>query len=162
MRDDETGASGIIRGWWRQAMGMRESSAARALAARMRRATSVEALAEPAVHDLARGLGMRDGERLARVVRVLAHVRQDSDAPLAARLGGREPALSALRFQRLIRAEGEDLVTQLVRALPLADRTCHVGWLGANVLFWSEATRMRWCFAYFHTPAPKTLEEHAR
>lgn len=153
----------IILGWWTRALGDRQSGRARALAARLRRASPVEALAEPEVHDLARALGLRDGARLARLVTLLAEVRGHVPRTLARRLGGAEPALSALRFQRLMRAEDAELSEALRRAIVLADRACDVAALGEDVLRWTETTRARWCFHYFDdaSETPGDLRENS-
>ena len=147
--------------WWRSAVADRDSGPARALAARLRRAEGVEVLAEPAVQQLARRLGMgpRDAGPLMRLVRVLAELRQDAPEPLARRLGGAEPVLSTLRFQRLLRASGAEFEPQLRRALVMADRRCHVARLAADLLVWDhpewgDPVRARWCFDYFGAPPP--------
>lgn len=150
-----------IREWWYTNLGNREHSPrARALAARLRHATGVEALAELAVHDLARSLelGQRDGDadRLIRIATVLAEVREHDHRHLAARLGAVD-ALSRLRFERLIRSSEDEVATAVRRVLPLADRRCHVGTLGADLLFWNDTTRARWCFDYFGAAAPQSL-----
>ena len=90
----------LIMGWWSHELADRNSGAARALAARLRRAGPVDALAEYAVQDLAHKLDLRregDGTRLSRLVRLLAEVREHSRDPLPRRLGGSAPVLSALR-----------------------------------------------------------------
>ncbi len=70
--------------------------------------------------------------------------------------------LSNLRFQRLIRAEGPEVVRLIRRALPMVDRGCDVGRLGADLLDWSdhrwgEGIRARWCFDYFGAVPPAAL-----
>ena len=149
----------IIGAWWRARIGMRDSSAARALAARLNRGEGVEVLVEPAVFELARDLGMLDQPaRLVPVVQVLAMVREDRGGPLARRFGqGEPPALSGLRFQRLLRAEGAELALLIRRALPMVDRACDVGALGADLLHWDDDTRARWAFAYFGALPPARL-----
>ena len=147
----------IILGWWKNAVENRQSGRARALAARLRRASPVEALAEPEVHDLARKLGERDGARLARLVTLLAEVRTHVPETLMRRLGGPEPALSHLRFQRLMRASDGELPDALRRAIVAAERRCNVAALGADLLFWSEQTRGRWTFQYFGAETPASL-----
>lgn len=147
----------IIFDWWRKAIEDRRSGRARALVARLRRAGPVEALVEPEVHDLARALGLRDGARLARLVTLLAEVRTHVPQPLMERLGGPDPALSPLRFQRLMRASAEELPGALRRAIGLAERSCNVAALGEDLLFWSERTRVRWTFQYFGAAAPLSL-----
>jgi CRISPR system Cascade subunit CasB len=57
--------------------------------------------------------------------------------------------MSVLRFRRLIEASAlEDRLTQLRRAVALADRTMQVRELAAACLDWSEKRRRRWIFEY--------------
>ena len=148
----------VLRAWWHETIGARESSAARALAARLNRGDGVEILAERAVFDLARSLRLTTAPAvLVPLVQVLAAVRRDEGGALPRRLGGDPPVLSALRFQRLLRAEGADLAVQIRRALPIVDRACDVGRLGADLLDWTDTTRARWAFAYFDAPLPDRL-----
>ena len=149
-----------IYAWWSSNIGNRENNpAARALASRLRRATGVEALAEPAVHRLAQSLGLgkrdRDAHSLIRLATVLAEVRVNDRSSLAARLGKGE-ALSQSRFERLIRSTPEELADAVRRALPMVERQCNVGTLGADLLFWNDKTRVNWCFEYFGAVAPQT------
>lgn len=149
----------IIGTWWRTRIGARDSSAARALAARLNRGEGVDVLVERAVFDLGRDLGLlKQPERLVPLVRVLAAVREDRGGPLPRRLGqGDQPALSPLRFQRLLRAEGDELASLLRRALPMVTRACDVGALGADLLDWSDKTRASWAFSYFGATPPASL-----
>ncbi|WP_185803191.1 type I-E CRISPR-associated protein Cse2/CasB [Pontivivens nitratireducens] len=137
----------IIRDWWARNIAARDRPAARALAARLRRADIVETLCHAEVHDLSRKLGLRDPARLAALVRVLAHVRDHKPRALAARMGDSDG--SALRFERMVRATGDELPDQVLRVLPMIENTCDVGWLGRDMLDWSDKTRARWCFQYF-------------
>ncbi|EPX84370.1 CRISPR type I-E/ protein CasB/Cse2 [Rubellimicrobium thermophilum DSM 16684] len=147
--------------WWRERLANRESGAARGLAARLRRSDALAALAEPAVQDLARslGLGAAQAGALVRLVQVLAEIREDDRDTLARRLGGAEPLMSHLRFQRLLRAEGEEAGTAIRRAVVMADRRCNVRSLAADLLVWDhpewgEAARRRWIFDYFAAARP--------
>lgn len=150
----------IILGWWAHNIGARDSAAARGLAARLRRAGPVAVLGEAAVHDLARALHLTDAVALIRLVQVLAEVRDHSGQPLAAVLGqGEPPALSTLRFQRLMRVADADLTDALRRAVVMADRRCNVAALGTDLLHWSEKTRSRWCFQYFGAQTPDSLKD---
>ena len=142
-----------IHAWWRSELD-RDTAQGRRLAAELRRAGPVEAVSEPSVHELARALGTHDAHRLARLVTLLAEVRAHVPQTLARRLGGAEPALSQMRFQRLMRAEGEELILGLRRALRIAEHRCNVPALGTDLLFWSEKTRITWCFHYFGAEAP--------
>lgn len=144
--------------WWQHNIGDRNNSAARGLAARLRRASAVEALAEQQVHQLGRRMGLNgpyDGPRLADIARTLAEVRENSSETLFRRLGPSKPdaedaVLSRLRFQRLLRSEGEERLTAVRRAITMADRRCNVAQLGRD-LRWldNERTLQRWCFDYF-------------
>ena len=149
----------IILGWWKSNIGDRDtSSRARALAARLRRAGPVEVLGEAAVHELAKSLHITDAGPLVRLVQVLAEVRENAPQTLAQRLGSDKPALSTLRFQRLMRAEPDELPVALRRAVVMADRTCNVAALGQDVLDWSDRTRSCWCFHYFGAAPPDALK----
>ncbi|MGO4909820.1 type I-E CRISPR-associated protein Cse2/CasB [Pseudorhodobacter sp. W20_MBD10_FR17] len=161
MTDEDKTPGQIILGWWGRALGDRERPAARALAARLRRAGPIEALVEREVQELARALslGPNDAPRLARLVCLLAELRDHVAAPLAARLGGAEPVLSTLRFQRLMRAEGDELVPLLRRAIGMADGKANIAALGADLLFWNDKTRARWCFQYFGAETPADMRK---
>lgn len=152
-----TGAE--ILGWWSRALGDREAGHARALAARLRRAGPVEALAEGAVQELGQRLALRDGVRLARLAGLLAEVREHTGERLARRLA--EPAMSTLRFQRLLRADDAELPDALRRAITLADRRCNVAALGEDLLHWGDSVKMRWCFDYYGEQAPNPAEAQA-
>jgi len=151
--------------WWRDHLADRERGSARALSARLRRADGITALAEPQVVALARRLrlGPPQAATIVRLVTVLADLRESDPQPLAARLGGPEPALSTLRFQRLLRSEGDDLTRQLRRALPMAGRRCDVERLAGDLLFWEhpehgDRIRARWSFDYFGAAPPEALQ----
>ena len=156
---------GMILGWWHDNIGDRNSGAARALAARLRRGSDIEILCEPAVHALARDLNLNhpnQAHRLLRLIRVLAEFRDHSAESLPYRLGGSDPVLSHARFERLLRAEGEELTIALIRAArmlgPAETRRCNIAALGTDLLFWSDRTRMRWSFDYFNVPKPQRAE----
>ena len=154
----------VILGWWRRNLRPTDdTSAARALRARLRRAAGPEApLAEEAVYALTEALPWLRARpvALATLARVLAEVEAHDPATLAARFGRRDGpdgarALSDLRFQRLLRTPQDGLATALRRALPLAGKSCNVGRLGRDLLNWDHAdygerTRTDWCFDYFN------------
>lgn len=157
MSDDTTFPTAIIGAWWRDHIGDRNSSHARGLAARLRRAGPIEALSEPSVFKLAQSLGTADPERIFRVVAVLAHLRGNTPRRAAQAFGTGDPSvLSHLRFQRILRSDGEALSTAIIRALPLIDRSCNAGALGADLFFWGDATRTRWIFDYHGAAQPGT------
>jgi CRISPR system Cascade subunit CasB len=143
-----------VLGWWSVHLGDRNSAQARALAARLRRAGPVEALSERQVQNLAKllSVGPSQAEKFARMVRILADVRDHDTATLGSRLGA--DVLSDLRFQRLMRAQGAERDALLRRAISMADRRCNVAALAKDIWVWDDATRTRWCFHYYGADAP--------
>ncbi|MFN4129522.1 MAG: type I-E CRISPR-associated protein Cse2/CasB, partial [Paracoccaceae bacterium] len=92
----------------------------------------------------AQGLGL--------MVRLLAEVRTHDSATLAQRLGG--GVMSELRFQQLMRAEGDERDVLLHRAILIAERRCNVAALAWDLRDWNDKTRTTWCFHYFGADAP--------
>ncbi|MDO5647524.1 type I-E CRISPR-associated protein Cse2/CasB [Paracoccus sp. (in: a-proteobacteria)] len=147
-----------IRDWWAASLADRHSGAARGLAARIRRGTGIEILAEPAVQKLATTLNTRDAGRLIGLVQVLAELRSDTGTTLARRLGGDPPALSTARFQRLMRSDAGERTTLLIRAIrSLPEPGCNIAALGRDLWFWNDPVRARWTFDYFAAPVPEML-----
>ena len=152
------------------------NGAARAARARLRRASSpAEVLSLGVTHDLYHAIrnakeqrDLRHGDdgpvRLALIASVLASVETHDGRSRLARLFGpatreERPALSPLRFQRLLRAPNDwALAVALRRALPLVGRTANVAALGEDLLFWGGSVRNRWCFEYFGTAPPERPE----
>lgn len=161
MSETEMRPGQIILGWWSEELGDRKTGAQKTLSARLRRGDDVTVLCQQPVHDLAQRLGLRDGARIARLVRTLAHVRTHTSERLPRLLGrGDPPVLSRLRFERLIQSDGTELETALRRALPMVGHTANVAHLGEAVQFWSDKNRTAWCFDYYGADAPKaTLSE---
>lgn len=161
MSEEKKGPGAIALGWWSREIAQRDIPAAKALSARLRRAAPLAVLCEPKVQELAQALnlGPAQADQLVRLATLLAELRETSTETLAKRLGGTDPVLSTLRFQRLLRAEGQELTDHLRRAVIMAERRCNVAALAADLLHW-EAARPRWCFHYFGAEAPaKDLEE---
>jgi CRISPR system Cascade subunit CasB len=161
MSDERKGPGAIALGWWAREIAPRDIPAARGLSARLRRAAPLAVLCEPSVQDLGAALGLRapQADRLVQMATLLAEVRDTSAETLARRLGGQEPLLSSLRFQRLLRAEGDELTDHLRRAIIMTkDRRCNVAALASDLLHW-EAARPRWCFHYFGADAPAKMSE---
>ena len=151
-----------ILGWWRNALHDPHRGETRALSARLRRAVSpLEALSEDRVHELGQTIGCHEPERLAALAMVLACVAEHVTTSLSRRLGAGDPRpMSELRFQRLIRClDYRDLTQALRRGLPLAGDICNVALLGADILYWNEQTRIRWCFDYFGATPPQSTDQ---
>ncbi|MDD7970602.1 type I-E CRISPR-associated protein Cse2/CasB [Roseinatronobacter alkalisoli] len=160
MSEEPKGRGAAALGWWGRYIAQREIPAVRALAARLRRAAPLAVLSERDVMTLAGALGLRshDADDIVRLAVLLAEIREHGPSTLAERLGGEKPVLSPLRFQRLLRAEGEELTDHLRRAIIMAERRCNVAALAADILHW-EAARPRWCFHYYGADAPRTGNE---
>lgn len=160
MSDETKGPGAVALGWWAREIAPRDIPAARGLSARLRRAAPLALLCEPKVQELGAALGLRapQADRLIQIATLLAEIRDNSAETLARRLGGQEPVLSSLRFQRLLRAEGDELTDHLRRAIIIADRRCNVAALATDLLNW-EAARPRWCFPYFGADAPAKMSE---
>lgn len=159
MKDDDPKAR-AAREWWAGlqrsfADGRRNPSGDAGALARLRRAARVyEAAVEPATFRLLEAIGGGEKmlERAALCAAVLAHVREDEHGlhPAAA-VGGDPPAMSALRFNRLIRTDRDapdDMLVQFRRLVALAGRKVDVAMLAAGLLDWSPATRLRWIYAW--------------
>jgi CRISPR system Cascade subunit CasB len=158
--------AGAATEWWRRLQpydsgGQRNPFADRAALARLRRASALEAMSDPATLALFRTLkrtSPRDLPRVALCAAVLASIREDDPRrPAARQLGapsdqpdGR-PAVSALRFRRLVEAETEDdRLTTLRRAVALAGRTMNVRDIASACLYWTEPRRRQWIFDYYN------------
>jgi CRISPR system Cascade subunit CasB len=168
----------IIYNWWRANLYNANDGAARALSARLRRATGMlDVLSERAVHELGDDLRMvHDPARLSLVVMVLAQLDNHKTQTFAACCGevvgqsgeGKQKTnkhkLSELRFQNIIRSDDPmELATQLRRALPIIGNACNVGRLGVDLLKWNhpdigERMRARWWFDYFGGAMPAATE----
>ncbi|MBO9401315.1 type I-E CRISPR-associated protein Cse2/CasB [Shimia sp. R9_3] len=153
----------ICYGWWAE-LTAADLGRMRAEAAQLRRAsTLVEVLTHPATHRLHQrlakaGFDLRtQPQRLALIVMVLAQVRSKGRG-LARALGqGDSPALSHLRFDRLIRtgaattddAGALDLAQQLRRALAQVNNVADVSALARDLYWWNDRIRANWCFDYY-------------
>jgi CRISPR type I-E-associated protein CasB/Cse2 len=155
----------IARDWWRQYLAG-DDSAARAARARLRRAHNPhDALTEAAAVLLARRLPGRETQALA-LATVLAHVKDDSSQPLMRALGyrtppgGKEsepPLMARSRFDRVMRADADDLPSMLIRLVRQLGGSVRIAELADAVIWWpSEAGRARiqrkWAFDYFAAP----------
>lgn len=177
-RDPEKKEPGaVVRRWWERALGGKsefDNGAAKKARAQLRRASSPsEVLAVEAVHELRVWLAearlgrdlQKDPLRLALIAVTVAAIKENSPMTLPRRFGERTGSekdsryvLSPLRFQRILHA-GDDweLAIRLRRALPLVRHTANVDALGADLFFWGDNIRNRWCFDYFGTPPPDSL-----
>ena len=156
MSDFDIGTAAL--GWWKGTLS--DSGPGRMARAKLRRCDSpAEALQVEATHRLHRALGDRLTQRadyLALIAVALANVKDSTPETAPARMG---QALSALRFQSLIRSEAPaDLIRPLRRALAQIDHTANVAGLACDLFYWSDKTRNRWAFAYYGATIPQIIE----
>lgn len=101
--------------------------------------------------------------RRAKTALVLAQVKEDTLATLAAQVGcagGGAPRLSEARFRRLLVSKERERAALLARLVRHADGRANVENLAEAVLAWSPPVRMQWTTDYYGTaqadPAPPT------
>jgi CRISPR system Cascade subunit CasB len=93
-------------------------------------------------------------DRLAAIIGLLAHVESAGDATPAKAMSARRPgddrpAVSPLRFQRLLESPDLDaLFTGLRRVLPLLQQPIDIAALANDLLFWGDGVKKRWAYDY--------------
>jgi len=143
----------ILTEFWQ---GLEEDKGARAQLRRCK--TPEEVVMVPAFHRLCRRVrplmkGEREGweMRMAAIAGLLAHVRKlESRKTLAEQMAmGDSPAVSELRFRRLLQRDRRELYGALIRMLGLLDKKANPFDLARSVYYWGDKERKRWAFAYF-------------
>ena len=92
-------------------------------------------------------------ERLAQIIGLLAHVRVNHPgSPIAVqmateRAGG--PAVSELRFRRLLQRSREEFYPAMIRVLRLLRGEANICSLAESTYFWGDAVRKRWANDYY-------------
>lgn len=93
--------------------------------------------------------------RLPLIAGLLAHVKEDSKCPVAKAMGMKgkgsdRPAISDLRFRRILRTEdGAELYITMIRVIKMLDYKVDVRDLITSLFFWNEQTRKRWASQYY-------------
>lgn len=161
-RDGEPTAIGsVLLAWWQ---GLDDDRADRAI---LRRASSPTLVAISAPYQrLYRQLQSagwpadarpQDNDRLAGIVGLLAHVKENESRPVPAAMsqrdeGGDRPHVSELRFLRLLDAPDSDaLYMGLRRVLPLMKHQVDVLALANDLIRWGDDVKKRWAYGY-HWP----------
>ncbi len=165
MSGNPSGIGQIARKWWLQHL-IGQDGASRAARARLRRARDAhDALTEPAAILLAQRLPGREDQALA-LATLLAHVTDDSPQPLMRVLGHRsppagkeaeQPLLSRTRFDRIMRADTDELPAMLIRLVRQLGGTANIAEIADALVWWpNEVGRARiqrkWAFDYFAAP----------
>ncbi len=144
----------ILEKFWQ---GLDEDKGGRA---QLRRCKTVnEVVMVPAFHRLCSRVrplmkGEHDGweMRMAAIAGLLAHVRKLEPHKTLAKqmaMGGDTPAVSELRFRRLLQRNREEFYVALIRTLGLLDKKANLLDLACSVYYWGDSERKRWAFAYF-------------
>ncbi len=143
----------ILKEFWQ---GLEDDKGSRAQLRRCK--TPEEVVMVSAFHRLCRRVKpwMKDEQegwemRIAVIAGLLAHVRKlESHKTLAEQMAvGDSPAVSELRFRRLLQRNRRDLFSALIRVLGLLDKTANPFDLARSVYYWGDNERKRWAFAYF-------------
>ncbi len=143
----------ILNAFWQ---GLEEDKGSRAQLRRCK--TPDEVVMVSAFHHLCRRVRplMKDERggweiRMAAIAGLLAHVRAlESRKTLAEQMAeGDPPAVSELRFRRLLQRDRKDLYGALIRVLGLLDKKANLFDLARSVYYWGDSERKRWAFAYF-------------
>jgi CRISPR system Cascade subunit CasB len=90
-------------------------------------------------------------DRVAAIVGLMSHVRNDDagTSPAQSFSFGDKPAVSPLRFRRLLESQSVDeLYPALRRALPLVGWKIGIRELARDVYFWGDRTRKSWAYSY--------------
>lgn len=155
-RDNAIG--NILLNWWQ---GLADDRASRAILRRAGNTTAV-VLSAPYQHLFRRlsAAGWNEGktshlnDRLAAAIGLLVHVEQDGPLSPAKAMshkasGEERPAVSELRFMRLLESDSPDsLLTGLRRVLPLMEQRVDVIELVNDVLFWGDKVKKKWAYDY--------------
>lgn len=147
-----------LASWWR---GLEDDRGGRAI---LRRAESLTAITLSAPYqrlyrqlveagwDPHASAQMKD--RLAAVVGLLVHVKEDSPLSPPKAMSERKqrddkPPVSELRFQRLLESPDiESLFSSLRRVLPLMKNSVDVKALASDVLYWDDKKKKDWAYDY--------------
>lgn len=154
----ETGIGKVLLAWWE---GLEDDRASRAI---LRRASTITAVSlTPPYQRLYRRLckvGWADqanpyhNDRLAAVIGLLSHVKQNDERALAKSMslhdeGADRPCVSELRFRRLLESPDLDaLFIGLRRVLPLMNHGVNVLALATDLVYWGDAVKKSWAYEY--------------
>ena len=98
--------------------------------------------------------GQRSHEdRLARIVGLLAHVRVNRPGmPIAVQMAtgrGGDPAVSQMRFRRLLQRSQEEFYPAMIRVIRLLRGEANIHSLAEATYFWGDDMRKRWAYDYY-------------
>lgn len=154
----DNGFGKILLAWWEK---LEDDRADRAI---LRRASSITAITLTAPYQRIYQRLLKAGwsqdaspsqkDRLAVVIGLLAHVKQNDGRAPALAMSQKEPGqdrppVSEQRFMRLLESPDLDaLFTGLRRALPLAKHSVGVLALANDLLYWGDKVKKDWAYSY--------------
>lgn len=161
---------GALMHWWTRISDESASGQDKADRAILKRCDSIEAVTRTAAyHRVYRAMRAQhrgedwkpwEQDRLAMLVGLAAHVKRGG-RKLAAEMnrqapGSDRPAVSELRFRRLLESPDNDsLFVALLRVLPLVQRQLDLYPLARDLFAWGDSVKKRWAYDYYDSaPAP--------
>lgn len=94
-------------------------------------------------------------DRLAAILCLAAYVKEESsDFSMAYQMAGKpKPALSELRFRRLIQRDRDQLFVAMIRVIRKLGNKANLHDLANSVYYWGDRVKRDWAFDYFpNTP----------
>ena len=92
-------------------------------------------------------------EQLAQIMGLLAHVRfHRSDISIAKQMAtgrGGDPAVSELRFQRLLQSTRQKYYRDMIRMIKLLGGELNIHDLAESTYFWGDNVRKEWAYDYY-------------
>ena len=163
-REDQGRLGDKVFQWWTELVDPGNPTSRRQRAELRRANTLAEVALTPAYVDLLDRIGEVGGgrpfEQVAAIASVLGEVRREAGARhgdfarTMARTVDRRPAVSELRFRRLLATdEREQLAAQLRRVVPMLDAPVPIPDLALSVYYWGDARKRQWAEQYWAPPA---------
>lgn len=98
-------------------------------------------------------------ERLAQIMGLLSHVRvHRSDSSIATQMAigrGGEPAVSELRFRRLLQRTRQEYYPAIIRVVKLLRGEANIHDLARSTYFWGDNIKKAWAYDYFENAPDK-------
>ena len=92
-------------------------------------------------------------EQLAQIMGLLAHVRfHRADISIAKQMAtgrGGDPAVSELRFQRLLQKTREKYYQSMIRVIKLLRGELNIHDLAKSTYYWGDNIRRQWAYDYY-------------
>jgi len=98
-------------------------------------------------------------ERLAQIMGLLSHIRfHRADISIAKQMAtgrGGDPAVSELRFRRLLQRTRQEYYLAMIRVIKLLRGEVNIHDLAKSTYFWGDNIRKEWAYDYFENAPDK-------